>query len=602
MKTRDSETTKLGLWQGLSILSPDALSSVTYGTEAILVVLATAGVGALWYSLPISGLIALLLVFLIMSYRQIVAAYPNGGGAYVIGRDTLGNVPGLLAGAALLVDYTLTVSVSVTAGVAALVSAFPSMTTYTVIICVLIVLLLTIINLRGVRESAQLFAGPVYLFILMIFMMVAVGLFVPVAHAPTLPAYLAPTIPSTVTLLLVLRAFSSGSSALTGVEAISNGVPLFKSPGTRRARMALLLLGLFLGTMFVGTSVIAYRFHIVPNGNVTVLQQLAAHIFGKGLYFYLLSFVTVGILSIAANTSFAGFPQLASIMARDQWMPRMFVARGDRLVYQNGIIVLGTISALLIIIFRGNTESLIPLYAIGVYMSFTIAMVSLVKKRLLDKDTLHGRNTTVFIGAFGAFLTATVVVVAVITKFTEGAWIVVIAIPGLMFAFYRVRAHYISVADQLRLASLDVKPLVSALTVIVPVASINRMTIATMSYALSMSEQVIAVSVAFNSDQEARIRYRWRQWNPSPHIRLVVLTSQYRSVLRPLLHFVTHFSELTDNRHHLVVLIPELVVPKSWQNILHNHMGISLQARLVFHKNIVVAMVPYRLKSETREK
>ncbi len=602
MKTRDSETAKLGLWQGLSILSPDALSSVAYGTEAILVVLFTAGLGALWYSLPISGVIALLLVFLVMSYRQIVAAYPNGGGAYVIGRDTLGNFPGLLAGAALLVDYTLTVSVSVTAGVAALVSAFPSLTAYTVVICVVIVLLLTIINLRGVRESAQLFAGPVYLFILMILVMVAVGLFVPAAHAPRLPAYFAPTIPSTVTLLLVLRAFSSGSSALTGVEAISNGVPLFKNPGTRRARTALLLLGIFLGTMFVGTSVIAYRFHIVPNGHVTVLQQLAADIFGKGLYFYLLSFVTMGILSIAANTSFAGFPQLASLMARDQWMPRMFVARGDRLVYQNGIMVLGTISALLIIIFRGNTESLIPLYAIGVYMSFTIAMISLVKKRLRDKTTPDGRNATVVIGVVGAFLTATVVIVAIITKFTEGAWIVVIAIPGLMFAFHRVRAHYVSVANQLRLSILDVKPIASALTVIVPVASINRMTIATMSYALSMSDQIIALSVAFNPEQEARIRDRWKQWNPSPHIRLVVLTSQYRSVLRPLLHFIDHFSELTDSKPHLLVLIPELVVPKPWQNILHNHMGISLQARLVFRKNIVVAMVPYRLDPEMREK
>ncbi|MHB1610706.1 MAG: APC family permease [Sulfobacillus sp.] len=599
MKTRDSESAKLGLWQGLSILAPDALSSVAYGTEAILVVLATAGIGALWYSLPISGVIALLLVFLVLSYRQIVAAYPNGGGAYVIGRDTLGNFPSLLAGAALLVDYTLTVSVSVTAGVAALISAFPSLTPLNVAICVLIVLVLTVINLRGVRESAQLFAGPVYLFILMILIMVAVGLFVPAHHAPALRDYVSPTLPSAVTLLLVLRAFSSGSSALTGVEAISNGVPLFKEPAPRRARMALLLLGIFLGTMFVGTSVIAYRFHIIPNGHVTVLQQLAYHVFGKGIYFYLLSFVTMSILSIAANTSFAGFPQLASLMARDQWMPRMFVARGDRLVYQNGIIVLGSISALLIVIFRGNTESLIPLYAIGVYMSFTIAMVSLVKKRLSEKDLTKGRVSTVIIGVVGAFLTATVVVVAIVTKFTEGAWIVVLAIPALMFAFHRVRAHYISVANQLRLTELDVKPIPSTLTVIVPVASINRMTIATMSYALSMSDQVIAVSVAFNAEQEAKIHARWKQWNPSPHIRLVVLLSQYRSVLRPLLHFVDHFSELTVSKPHLVVLIPELVVPKSWQNILHNHLGIGLQARLIFRKNVVVAMVPYRLEPDT---
>ncbi len=597
VKSRDSETAKLGLWQGLSILSPDALSSVAYGTESILVVLATAGIGALWYSLPISATIALLLVFLIMSYRQIVAAYPNGGGAYIIGRDTLGSFPGLLAGAALLVDYTLTVSVSVTAGVAALISAFPVLANFAVVISVGIVFLLTMVNLRGVRESAQLFVVPVYLFIGMILVMVAVGLLVPISNAPPVAAYLAPTVPSAVTLLLVLRAFSSGSSALTGIEAISNGVPLFKSPDMKRARTALLLLGLFLGTMFVGTSVIAYRFHIVPNARVTVLQQLAAHIFGTGWYFYLLSFATMSILSIAANTSFAGFPQLASLMARDQWMPRMFVARGDRLVYQNGIIVLGTISALLIVIFHGNTENLIPLYAIGVYISFTIAMISLAKKRLGDKTNPQGRIRTVVIGVVGACLTGTVVIIAIITKFTHGAWIVAIAIPTLVVAFDRVHAHYLSVASQLRLDALNVKPATEPLTVIVPVASINQMTVATMSYALSMSNHVIAVSVVFNPEQETRIRARWQEWNPSPQISLIVLTSQYRSVLRPLLQFIDHFSALTHNKSHLVVLIPELVVSKPWQNILHNHMGISLQARLIFRKSIVVAMVPYRLNS-----
>lgn len=595
IKDREAESRKVGVWEGLSVLAPDALSSVAYGTEEILIVLSAAGVGALWYSLPISAVIVLLLIFLVVSYRQIIRAYPTGGGAYVIGRDTLGPSAGLLAGAALLIDYTLTVSVSVTAGIAALVSAFPSLLPYTVELSVLVVAFLTIVNLRGVRESAQLFAAPTYLFIVMILAMVAVGLFHRAAPTP-LAAYVTPPAVS-VAPLLILRAFSSGSSALTGIEAISNGVPVFKENSVKRARRAMLLLGLFLGSMFLGTSIIAFRYHIVPNAEVTVLQQLADRIFGHGWFFYLLSFVTMAILSIAANTSFAGFPQLASIMARDEWMPRMFLARGDRLVYQNGIIVLGIISSLLIIVFRGNTDALIPLYAVGVYMSFTIAMSSLAKKRWQEGNDPH-RWVTIGMGLFGSLLTAAVVLTSVVTKFTEGAWIVVLAIPAIVWGMRAVHQHYRKVADELRLEDLTVVPKPKALVVVVPVASINKMTLATLSYALSMNpEEIVALHVAGTPEREARFHARWKNWNADPRIKLAVVESQYRSVIRPMVRYIDHLTGLFAEGR-VVVVIPELLVEKSWQNILHNHMAVALEAVLIFRRRIAVTVVPYRLQQK----
>jgi len=595
IRSRDVGTLRVGVWQGLSLLSPDALSSVAYGSQEILIILLTAGVGALWYSLPISIVIVFLLLFLIVGYRQIIQAYPGGGGAYVIGRDTFGETAGLLAGAALLIDYTLTVSVSVTAAIAALVSAFPGLEGYRVAIAVTMVILLMGINLRGVRETAELFAPPTYLFIVMILGMVAVGLFTLHAGAPSAHDYLRPQLGSSIGILILLRAFSSGSSALTGVEAVSNGVPLFKEPATVRSRTVLVLLGLFLGSMFIGTSAIAYRYGIVPNSHVTVLQQLAFAVFGKGIFFYALSFVTMAILAIAANTSFAGFPQLASIMARDQWMPRMFMARGDRWVYQNGIIALGVVAISLIVVFGGDTSRLIPLYAIGVYMSFTIAMLSLARKHWVAHRSEHGHGVGVLVGAVGAMLTATVVLISTVTKFVDGAWIVVLAIPLLIWFFHRVKHHYQEAAEVLDISDLDVKLVPHGLMVVVPIRNIDRMTQATLAYALSMSSEVIALHVAFTKEDEDVLRAQWQAQNPDPRVKLLVLTSQFRSVLRPVLHFVDHLTSHEEPNKHVVVLISELVVEHQWQNILHNRVGINLESALVYRKNVVVARVPYRM-------
>lgn len=599
IRSRNAEVLKVGVWQGLSVLSPDALSSVAYGSQEILIILVTAGAGALWYALPISLVIVLLLAFLIIGYRQIIATYPGGGGAYVIGRDTFGDRVGLLAGAALLIDYTLTVSVSVTAGIAALVSAFPHLLAFQVPLSLLMVLLLMWINLRGVREAAAVFAPPTYLFIALILGMVTLGLLHPHAGAPALPEYLHPPALGAIGAMVLLRAFSSGSSALTGVEAVSNGVPLFRDPAPARARTVLVLLGVFLGAMFIGTSVIAYRYGIVPSAHVTVLQQLAAAIFGRGVFFYLLSFVTMSILAIAANTSFAGFPQLASIMAKDQWMPRMFMIRGDRWVYQNGIIVLALVSSLLIVVFDGDTNRLIPLYAIGVYISFTISMLSLAVKHWRLSRSEQGHGWVMAVGALGAVLTAAVVVVSTVTKFVDGAWMVILAIPVLILAFHRIRGHYEDASAKLELAESD--PLVPhGLVVVVPLRSVTRMSQDTLAYALSMSSEVIAVSVAFSQEEEDALRARWQSFQPDERVKLVVLLSQYRSVLRPLLHFIDHLKSNDAPDKRILVLISELVVPHYWQNFLHNRVGVNLESALVFHKNVVVARVPYRMSPEER--
>lgn len=581
----------MGVMEGLAVLSPDAISSVAYGTQEILLVLATVGTGALWYSLPISATIVLLLTFLIVSYRQIIAAYPNGGGAYVIGRDTLGPGAGLLAGAALLVDYTLTVSVSVTAGVASVVAAFPSISPWTVPIGVVVVALITLVNLRGIRESAQLFGPPTYLFILMVLVMVGVGLLKGGPGTRPFHTFIMPAAGS-VGIFLILRAFSSGSSALTGIEAISNGVPIFRDPAPRHGRLALLLLALILGTMFFGTSIISWRWGIHPTPSSTLLQELARHVFGQGPFFYVLSFVTMSVLAVAANTSFTGFPQLASIMARDAWMPRMFASQGDRLVYKNGILVLGLFSSLLIVLFKGSTDELIPLYAVGVYLSFTIAQVSLVKKRL--KMPSRGHSTTL-VASFGALLTSLVVIVSTVTKFQEGAWIVVVAIPLLMVAFHSIHRHYAATANALRLTDLSQKPEPSRLIVVVPVATINRMTLATLSHALSMKpDEIVALHVATSEEAERRLVQKWRDWGVDPRIRLQVVQSQYRSVMRPMVRFIDHLAHMVEP-DHVTVLIPELVVPRPWQNILHNHMAIGLEAALLFRHHILVTIVPYGL-------
>lgn len=596
LKNRELQAERLGVLAALSILSPDALSSVAYGTEEILTVLAGISAAALWFSIPISMVIVGMLLVLVVSYRQVIAAYPSGGGAYVVGRDSLGTLPSLVAGASLLVDYVLTVAVSVTAGIDAIISAFPGLAHYRVALDLALILLVTIVNLRGTRESAVVFAGPTYAFVALVLIMVIVGLLRGGVHGLITRHVFVPPPLAGISIFLLLRAFSSGSSALTGIEAISNGVPVFRAPSVRRAKLGMALLGLLLGSMFLGTSVLAFSFGVGPVLNDTVLSQVAQHVFGRGVLYFLLAFSTTAILSLAANTSFAGFPQLAYVMARDKFMPHLFETRGDRLVFTNGIIFVAVLAALLVIIFGGSTGRLIPLYAIGVYVGFTISQLGLVVKRRREAAARGrpepGDTGRSIVNGAGALLTAVVVVVFTVTKFAEGAWIVLIVIPLLVLGFLKVHSHYLSIADELRLPSPDFHPAPTDNIVLVPVATITRVVAHTIGYAKTISPNVIALHVSSDPATAEKLELRWREWNPG--VRLVTIESQYRSVVQPILRYIDLIRSQTEGAM-VTVLIPEFVVGRWWQGFLHNQMGLLLQARLVSRRDVVIAMVPLRL-------
>ena len=578
--------------RGLSVLAPDALSSVAYGTEEILTVLVPAAAAAAWFSLPISLVIVALLVILVFAYRGVIAAYPSGGGAYIVGRDNLGDLASLVAGASLQVDYVLTVAVSITAGEAALVSAFPNLAPHAVLIDLVLLVLLMITNLRGVRESATLFAAPTYVFILSVLLSVVVAFTRPGAQSGA--AFVHPPVLQAVGLFLVLRAFSSGCSALTGIETISNGVPIFREPSARNARIGMLLLGIFLGLMFFGTSAAAFHFGAIPQANVTVLAQIGLHDFGHTVPFYVLQISTMLILMFAANSSFTGFPQLSYLMARDRWMPHLFLARGDRLVFQNGILVLTLLAGILIIVFNGNTDRLISLYAIGVFTGFTISLVGMARKAIRERKS--GSNITAVAYLGGGVLTTLVVLIFAITKFTEGAWIVVVVIPLMVLAFHRVHSHYVAIADQLRFEGptdagvADFKK--TEILAIVPVAGVNRMVLNTLAFARSITDHVIAVHISFNEEEQVHFQERWDE--TVPNVRLADFISRYRSVVRPILRFVD-----SVDRHEgrqVMVLLPEFVVHSWWENILHNQVGFLLHTALVLRKDVVVAMVPFHLR------
>jgi amino acid transporter len=595
LRNRDLKTERLNIFAALSILSPDALSSVAYGTEAILGVLVTISAAALWFSLPISLAIVLMLTVLVISYRQVIEAYPNGGGAYIVGRDNLGTLPSLVAGASLLVDYTLTVAVSVTAGVAAMVSAFPPLAPYRVPLDLFLIVAISLVNLRGVRESSTVFAMPTYLFVFLVLLMVGVGLVRGGLHGLVVRHAWRPPALGSVSLFLLARAFSSGSSALTGIEAVSNGVPIFRDPSVANAKRAEAILGILLGLMFLGTSVLAYAYGIAPQPDNTVLSQVAQHVFGRGILYYLLAFSTTAILTLAANTSFAGFPQLAYVMARDKFMPHLFETRGDRLVFTNGIVFVGLLAAILVVVFHGSTDALIPLYAIGVYAGFTISQFGLVVRRrrqVRAGERVPGYALKSAFNTFGAVLTAVVVIVFSITKFTEGAWIVLIVIPLLVLFFRKVHAHYVAIAEELRLPSPDFKVEPMSTIVIVPVASITRVVAYTIAYAKSISDTVIALHVSFDKEDAEKLEKRWEEWNPG--VRLVTIESQYRSVVTPIIRYLDLIKTQLQGGV-ITVLVPEFVVGKWWQGFLHNQMGFILQSRLVLRRDIVFAMVPYRL-------
>lgn len=575
----------------LAVFASDPLSSVAYATEEILLVLILAGAIALSYSLPIGIGIAVLILIVVNSYRQTIRAYPQGGGAYIVTKDNLGRLPSLVAGAALLIDYVLTVAVSVAAGIAAVTSAIPGLYPYRVVLCVLTVALVSVANLRGIRESGKLFAAPTYLFVISILGMVGYGLagaifdFLPEKpyepHPPGLEG---------IGLFLLLRAFSAGCTALTGIEAVSDGVPAFKPPEAINASKVMLWLGAISVAMFLGITYLAYDFGIVPGGEETVVSKIARRTFGGGPLYYVIQAVTMLILLLAANTSFADFPRLSYFLARDRFIPRQFATQGDRLVFSNGILILGGVAVLLLVAFRGDTHALLPLYAIGVFVSFTLSQSSMVRRWFRLREA--GWWWRVWISGTGAVVTGVVLLTIAGTKFTDGAWIVVFLIPTLVGMFLIVRRHYEEVATQLSLEGYNPPPITNS--VLVLVGDLHRGVLRAVQYARSLSPSAKAVYVEIDPERTHRLEDRWVKWGMG--VPLVVLASPYRSILGPLLEYIEHLQEKAGENHVVTVVLPEFLPARWWQQLLHNQTALLIKGQLLFRKNVVVTDVPYHLK------
>ncbi|HEX4061969.1 MAG TPA: APC family permease [Streptosporangiaceae bacterium] len=589
--------------EGLPALSLDALTSVAYGPEAIILVLAMAGAGALHLILPITIAIIALLAILVFSYRQVIDAYPGGGGAYAVSRANLGRRASLVAGAALIVDYTLTVAVSIAAGVGALTSAFPRLTADTVPLCLLILAVVTVLNLRGLGEAARAFLLPTAVFIVGLLAIIAIGLVHPLALHTPLPGHPipAPRPLQAVGMLLILKAFSAGCSALTGVEAIANGVPLFKEPRVKRAKRTELLLGIVLSALLLGLAELARRWHIGPWSDQTVLSQIMARAVGRHWAYYIVSLTITLVLALAANTSFGGLPVLASLLSRDHYLPHLFSLRGDRQVFANGIWALAALSGVLLVVVGGNTNTMIPLYAIGVFLSFTLAQTGLVVHwRRTRGSRWHVRAA---VNGLGALVTAVATVIFLISKFTEGAWVVVVAIPAFILLFTRIRAYYGRVYDELQLDEVPPKPTGKRTIVIVPVTGVSRLTRYAISEALSLSQHVTAVRVVLDqgeggNNDARRIQAEWKRWNPG--VPLVVLRTEFASVVEPLLSYI----DVTCQQHaeQVVVLIPTIMPPKLRYRLLHNHLDLVLSSALRSRPDVIVARVtmplePISLKS-----
>jgi amino acid transporter len=578
----------------LAVFASDPLSSVAYATEEILLVLILAGSVALSYSLPIASGIALLLAIVVMSYRQTVVAYPQGGGAYLVSKDNLGVFPALTAGAAILTDYVLTVAVSVAAGIAAVTSAMPALAPYRVTLCVAAVIAISLANLRGVRESGRLFAIPTYFFVACVLGMVAYGTLGTslgwLAEAPYEPH---PPGLEGVGLFLLLRAYAAGCTALTGVEAVSDGVAALKAPEGRNAQKVLTALGVISIAMFLGITYLAYDFGIVPGGEQTVVSKIARRIFGEGVAYFAIQAATTLILLLAANTAYADFPRLSSILARDRYLPRQFANQGDRLVFSNGILILSGFAVVLLAAFGGDTHALLPLYAIGVFISFTLSQSGMVLRWLRLRPP--GWSWRVWVSGAGAVTTFVVLVTLAVTKFSEGAWIVVLVIPVFVAVFLVIHRHYDEVADELSLTGLEGPPTLQH-TILIPIGDLHRGVVRALQYAKTLAGPTVAIRAVYvetDPARTARLEEKWGQWGLG--VPLVVLTSPYRSLLRPLLDYIDGI-QARGGEQMVTVVVPEFLPRRWWQHMLHNQTALVIKAALLFRRNTVVADVPYLLK------
>ncbi|MGE0201709.1 MAG: APC family permease [Candidatus Melainabacteria bacterium] len=596
---------RLNIPLGLAVFASDNLSSAAYATEEILLAMmgTSMAVHATWLAVPVAIGICLLLAVVIISYRQVIRAYPESGGAYVVSRENLGVLPSLIAGAALLLDYILTVAVSISAGVAALTSTGWVAHDQRVTLALFFTLFITYINLRGVRESGKVIAVPAYIFVFAILSLIAAGLWQSATGHVVIP-HAAQTIPqkpfthlsdalSLSVLLILMNAFSHGCAALTGTEAISNGVNAFREPAATNANKTLVIMGALLGVIFLGLTILAANYQITPTETETVVSQIARAVFGGGSPMYwLVQLSTMVILILAANTSFSGFPRLASLLARDGFLPRQLMTLGDKLVFSNGIFLLGMVSAFLILIYGADTHALIPLYAVGVFITFTLAQAGMViyQKRERPKGWQAGR----VINALGTVTTGLVAVLLTYEKFAEGAWIILLAIPVLILAFYKVRAHYQSIGRQLALPETVTIPAMRPHTVLVLVSSLNRGTIPALAYARTIGKTVEGVHVALNPAATGRLQADWPQW-AGDDIPLTVLDTPYRALNAVLLDYIDAVRARAGG-NQVTVIIPEFVTRAWWHNLLHNQSALVLKSLLRLREGVVVTTVRYHLK------
>jgi amino acid transporter len=595
IKTAQAEHERLSKRLALAIFSSNSISSVAYATEEILLVLILAGTAALAWSIPVSLAISFLVIVLTISYRQIIYEYPEGGGAYIVARSNLGEMPALIAAGALMIDYVLTVAVSVAAGVAAITSAVPQLFAHREGLGLVFIVFIVVVNLRGVRESGKFFAVPTYLAIGALGVMVIVGtirslsgmggVLLPPVSSPGTGTGVEP-----LTLFLILRSFAAGCAAVTGMEVISNGVKAFRHPESKNAATTMVWMSIILGSLFMGISWMAYHYGIMAKEDETVVSQLARLTFGTGFIYYSIQAGTMMLLVLAANSAFAGFPHLASILARDGYMPHQMATFGDRLVFSNGIIILGFFACLLLVIFQGDTHALIPLYAIGVFVSFTLSQAGMVRRWLIKKG-LHWRKKLIVNGV-GAITTGIATVIIAMTKFLQGAWIVFLLVAALIMMFRAIRSHYKAVADQVQLSRDARPPRPRRNLVLIPIGAVNKAVLRAVDYARSRGGEVRAVLIDVDKEETAVVEMKWAQWGCG--VPLIVLPSPYRSILGALMDYVEENLE-KDPDCWITVVLPEILPARWWQNILHNQRALLLKGALLFKDRVVLTDVPFHL-------
>lgn len=613
LPTADAPHQTIGKFIGLAVFASDALSSTAYATQEMLVILAVLGTMAYDFVFPLSLAIVVLLAIVTLSYEQTIHAYPNGGGSYIVSRENLGTWPARIAGAALLTDYILTAAVSVSSGVAQIVSAYPALFPWRVWLSVGFILFIMIINLRGVKESGITFAVPTYYFILMMYATVGVGIFrylmgnLGVVQDP--PPLEALHVGESLSAFLLLRAFASGTAALTGVEAISNGIPAFKEPRSRNAGITLIIMSCILGSLLLGISFLSAHIQAVPSEAETVISQLARTAYGgRGLFYMLTISATTIILILAANTAFADFPRLSAFMARDSLLPRQMTFRGSRLVFSRGIVTLAVLASALIVIFNASVTRLIPLYAIGVFLSFTLSQAGMARRwwkvgHLRPGEEVRERSSVLrydpawrikmAINGFGALCTGVVMIIFAVTKFVDGAWIVVLVIPSLVAMFTAIETHYRHVAQRLSLEHYGAPPRIARHRVILPISGVHRGTLAALRYARTLSDDITAVHVSIDPEEAEKVRRKWEVWGDG--VRLVVLESPYRLYIEPLLEYIDEVHRQRQPNEVITVVVPEFVSHHWWSGLLHARAAVTLRAALLFHKDLVITSVPYQI-------